>query len=180
MHRFCVAAVVTLMVTLSSSIAADEQTDTTSVPASLTASSPVAITSPSIRAAITASATASPRATYESSISLDARPPTRPIVLPALYAGFITLQALDTSYTLRALPVFATEANPLMRGVTKYPAAFVALKAGLTIGGIMHSERLWKNDHRVAAVVLMAASNGLMAVVVARNASVLQKAQLQP
>jgi hypothetical protein len=75
------------------------------------------------------------------------------------------------------VPLLATEANPLMKGVTKYPAAFIALKAGLTLGGIVHSERLWKNNHRVAAVALMAASNGLMAVVVARNASVLRRAQ---
>jgi hypothetical protein len=64
-----------------------------------------------------------------------------------------------------------------MKGVTKYPAAFVALKAGLTIGAIMNAERLWKDDHRVAAIVLMAASNGLMAVVVSRNASTLRQSQ---
>jgi hypothetical protein len=38
----------------------------------------------------------------------------------------------------------------------------------------MNAERLWRDDHRVAAIVLMAASNGLMAVVVSRNASTAQ------
>jgi hypothetical protein len=127
-------------------------------------------------AAITAAA-ASQRVDFESAMSVAERPLRRPIVLPGLYAGFITLQALDVSYTLRSLPLLAKEVNPLMKGVTKYPAAFVALKAGLTIGAIMNAERLWKDDHRVAAIVLMAASNGLMAVVVSRNASTLRQSQ---
>ena len=159
MHRFCVAAVLGLLVIVSSSVAAEE-TSTTLMPAT-----------------ITAAASASQRVDFESAMSVAERPPRRPIVLPGLYAGFITLQALDTSYTLRSLPLGAREVNPLMSGVTKYPAAFVALKAGLTIGAIMNAERLWKDDHRVAAVVLMAASNGLMAVVVSRNASTWREAQ---
>lgn len=160
MHRFCVAAVMGLMVILSSSVAADEETATMLMPA-----------------AITTAASASQRVDFESAMSVAERPLRRPIVLPGLYAGFITLQALDTSYTLRSLPLLAREVNPLMRGVTKYPAAFVALKASLTIGAIMNAERLWRDDHRVAAIVLMAASNGLMAVVVSRNASTLRQAQ---
>ena len=159
MHRFCVAAVLGLLVIVSSSVAAEE-TSTTLMPAT-----------------ITAAASASQRVGFESAVSVAERPPRRPIVLPGLYAGFITLQALDTSYTLRSLPLLAREVNPLMKGVTRYPAAFVALKAGLTIGAIMNAERLWKDDHRVAAVVLMAASNGLMAVVVSRNASILRQSQ---
>ena len=159
MHRFCVAAVLGLLVIVSSSVAAEE-TSTTLMPAT-----------------ITAAASASQRVDFEFPMSVAERPPRRPIVLPGLYAGFITLQALDTSYTLRSLPLLAREVNPLMKGVTRYPAAFVALKAGLTIGAIMNAERLWKDDHRVAAIVLMAASNGLMAVVVSRNASILRQAQ---
>jgi hypothetical protein len=148
-----------LLVILSSSVAADEETTTTVMPAAITA------------------AAASQRVDFESAMSVAERPLRRPIVLPGLYAGFITLQALDVSYTLRSLPLLAKEVNPLMKGVTKYPAAFVALKAGLTIGAIMNAERLWKDDHRVAAIVLMAASNGLMAVVVSRNASTLRQSQ---
>jgi Domain of unknown function (DUF5658) len=157
--RFCVAVVMGLLVILSSSVAADEETTTTVMPAAITA------------------AAASQRVDFESAMSVAERPLRRPIVLPGLYAGFITLQALDVSYTLRSLPLLAREVNPLMKGVTKYPAAFVALKAGLTIGAIMNAERLWKDDHRVAAIVLMAASNGLMAVVVSRNASTLRQSQ---
>jgi uncharacterized protein DUF5658 len=157
--RFCVAVVMGLLVILSSSVAADEETTTTVMPAAITA------------------AAASQRVDFESAMSVAERPLRRPIVLPGLYAGFITLQALDVSYTLRSLPLLAKEVNPLMKGVTKYPAAFVALKAGLTIGAIMNAERLWKDDHRVAAIVLMAASNGLMAVVVSRNASTLRQSQ---
>jgi hypothetical protein len=149
-----------LLVIWSSSIAAEEETATTLMPA-----------------AITSGASTSQRVDLESAMTAADRPPRRPIVLPGLYAGFITLQALDTSYTLRSLPLLAREVNPLLMGVTKYPAAFVALKAGLTIGAILNAERLWKDDHRVAAIVLMAASNGLMAVVVSHDASTLRRAQ---
>src|SRR5262245_48979569 len=160
MNRFCVAAIVGLLVLPSSSIAADELAATTLMPA-----------------AITTAASVPQRVDFESAMTVAERAPRRPIVLPGLYAGYITLQALDTSYTLRTVPSLAREVNPLLKHVTKYPPAFVALKAGLTVGAILNAERLWKDDHRVAAIVWMVASNGLMAAVVARNASVLRQAQ---
>jgi uncharacterized protein DUF5658 len=161
MHRFCVAAVMSLLVIVSSNVAAaDEETATKSK-----------------TMVMTTSASAFERTDVEAAPIVVQRPPSRPIVLPSLYAGFVTLQVLDTSYTLKALPMGAVELNPFMKGVTKYPAAFVALKAGLTIGAIMNAERLWKEDHRVAAIALMAASNGLMAVVVSHNASTLRQAR---
>ena len=97
MHRFCVAAAMSLLVIWSSSVAADEETASTLMPA-----------------AITTAATAAQRVNLESTMNVAERPPRRPIVLPGLYAGFITLQALDTSYTLRSLPLGAREVNPLM------------------------------------------------------------------
>ena len=51
----------------------------------------------------------------------------RPSVLPALYATSAALQGYDAASTLRALQNGAHEANPMMKGVVKSPAAFVAM-----------------------------------------------------
>jgi hypothetical protein len=76
----------------------------------------------------------------------------RSLVLPSLYVSLSALQAYDVYSTLTALGHGATEANPMMQGVVGNPTAFVALKS---------------------AVLLMVASNGLMAYVARHNASVL-------
>ena len=103
--------------------------------------------------------------------------PRRPMLLPSLYAGAARLQGYDVYSTLTALKSGATEANPLMKGITKSPAAFVVLKAGVTMASIMTAERMWKNNRRVAAVMLMVVSNGMLAAVAAHNASTLRRVQ---
>ena len=56
----------------------------------------------------------------------------RPSMLPALYATSAALQGYDTFSTLNALRNGAREANPFMKGIVNNPAAFVAMKAGVT------------------------------------------------
>ena len=97
----------------------------------------------------------------------------RPSILTALYGGSAALQAFDAFSTLKALKGGAVEANPLMKGVVGNPGAFIAIKATVTGASILAAEQMWRNNHRVAAIVMMAASNGIMAVVAAHNASVL-------
>jgi hypothetical protein len=94
-------------------------------------------------------------------------------VLPSLYVASALLQGYDSYSTLSALKHGAREANPLMSGVTRYPAAFVGLKASVSVLAIMASEKMWKNHNRVGAVLTMTLSNGLMAAVAANNARVL-------
>ena len=100
------------------------------------------------------------------------RKPTRPTALVPLYAGFATLQALDYASTTSALQSGnAREANPMMKGIVGNRAAFVAVKAAATAGVIYAGEKMWKKN-RVAAVIFVAALNGAMTAVVARNYSV--------
>jgi hypothetical protein len=101
-------------------------------------------------------------------------PGTRSLVLPALYVSLSALQAYDVYSTLTALKHGAAEGNPLMQGVVGNPAAFVALKAGVTGASIYGAEKLWRQDKKVQAVLLMVASNGLMAYVAHNNARVLR------
>jgi len=99
----------------------------------------------------------------------------RPPVLPALYATSAALQGYDAFSTLSALRNGAHEANPLMKSVVKSPAAFVAMKAGVTAASIMAAEQLWKNHHRMGAVGMMVATNVMMGMVAAHNSHVLSQ-----
>ncbi len=98
----------------------------------------------------------------------------RPTLLPSLYVSLTALQAYDVYSTLTGIKHGATEANPIMQNVVGNPAAFVALKAGVTGISIYAAERLWKQNRKKTAIVLMIASNGLMGYVAAHNASVLR------
>ena len=97
----------------------------------------------------------------------------RPSILPALYATSAALQSYDAYSTLSALKNGGREATPLMKGVVKSPAAFVAMKASVTMASIMASESLWKHNHRFGAIGLMVASNLMMGAVAKHNAQVL-------
>jgi hypothetical protein len=101
----------------------------------------------------------------------------RPSILTALYGGSAALQAFDAYSTLKALKGGAVEANPLMKGVVGNPGVFIGIKATVSAASILAAEQMWRNHHRVAAIVMMAASNGFMAVVAAHNASVLNAQQ---
>ena len=101
----------------------------------------------------------------------------RPAALSSMYAGLAALQGYDVYSTMVALKRGATEANPLMAGVTRNPGAFIALKAGMTTVSIVAAERLWRQHHRAQAVAVMAISNGFMALVAAHNASVVATAR---
>lgn len=99
---------------------------------------------------------------------------SRPGILPALYASSALLQALDVKLTLQALKLGGVELNPAMRGIVKRPAAFMAFKAAAASVTILAAERLWRTGHRKTAVVLMAVTTGVMAVVGLKNASVVR------
>ena len=92
--------------------------------------------------------------------------PKRPGLLPMLYGTYAGLQVMDIVSTRKAIAAGAREANPLMqRGGM---AATVAIKAASGVGMVYVSEKVWKK-HRVGAIVLMAAMNGVSAAVVAHN-----------
>ena len=96
--------------------------------------------------------------------------PSRPAALPVLYVGYAALQGVDLWQSARLLETGAREINPVMAGATGHPAAVIAVKAATTAGTLYFVERLWKNDHRVAAIVTMVAVTGATAAVAAHNA----------
>lgn len=146
----------------------------------LTASSAVAddqMIARAIRNAFSASSSSAAENKGSQTLNSERRhtpPPERPRPLPALYGGAVFLQSCDAYLTLVALKRGASEANPVLRPVSGEPIAFIAVKAGLTATSIVGVERLWKDNHRVSAVALMAASNALMIVINAHNVAVLR------
>jgi hypothetical protein len=101
--------------------------------------------------------------------------PSRPTMLPALYAGYAALQAYDIYSTQQALKRGATEANPLMQGVVGNSGAFVALKAGVAASTILAAEQLWKKDKKAAAIGVMVAATAVSSIVAGRNARTLRQ-----
>jgi hypothetical protein len=96
-------------------------------------------------------------------------PGSRGSALPALYVGFAALELYDGLATTAGLRGGAAEANPLVGGAAGNGPALWAIKGGATVGVIYLSERLWRQHHRGQAIGVMLASNGIMAVVAARN-----------
>lgn len=95
-------------------------------------------------------------------------------VLPVLYGTLAGFQAFDGWITVRATTRGASEANPFMTGVASNPGAMWAVKAGTTMASIYGAENLWRRHHRVQAVALMVAVNGIMAAVAVRDASIVR------
>jgi hypothetical protein len=99
----------------------------------------------------------------------------RPSGLLAAYVAQAALQSYDVYSTLQATRGGAAEQNPVVGGLLAHPTAFVAVKTAVAATTILTAEQLWKRGYRKRAVVLMLASNGLMAVVAANNAAVLRR-----
>src|SRR5262249_60134228 len=163
MRRTLVGSLVGLLLLSSSVFAADDDTTATVTPAMAAAATTLA------RPDLTANLNVAPRVAVR----------RRPLALPSLYAGSVFLQSYDAYSTLSALRNGGTEANPLMKGITKSPVAFIGLKAGVTMMSIMAAERMWKDNNRVRAVLTMVATNGFMAAVAAHNTAVLHRVQQQ-
>lgn len=96
------------------------------------------------------------------------RPRATTAILTSLYVSTAAMQALDVHSTLRALNQGAVEANPMMSPLTKNPAAFIAVKAGVAASTIFAARSLAKRN-KVAAIVTLAAINSAYAMVVSHN-----------
>ncbi len=160
MHRIFATCFLALALTASAAFAADDQ-------------EPVVLTT-AIAEAATSLAT---RVDLKAPVTLvqPAAQHGRPLALPALYATTAVLQGYDAYSTLSVLKQGGVEANPVMKGITKSPMAFIGLKAGMTTLSIISAERMWKRGNRMGAVATMVASNVFMAYVAANNARVLHQ-----
>ena len=97
-------------------------------------------------------------------------PPQKRIdpMMSSLYVSTAVMQGLDVHSTLKALDAGAVEANPLMSGVTKNKAAFIAMKAGIAAGTIFAAHKASKKN-RAAAIISLVAINSVYAMVANHN-----------
>jgi uncharacterized protein DUF5658 len=96
-------------------------------------------------------------------------------LLPGLYVSLAALNGFDAYTTSKGLSLGAAESNPMMRALAGNQATLWAVKGGVTAGSIFIAERLWQKHHKGRAIAVMLATNGLMAAVSVRNASILRQ-----
>jgi hypothetical protein len=89
-------------------------------------------------------------------------------LLNSLYASTVVMQGLDVHSTLSAFKAGAGEGNPIMAGVTKNRAAFVATKAAVAAATIFAVKKIAKKN-KVAAVITLVVVNAAYALVVKHN-----------
>jgi hypothetical protein len=106
-------------------------------------------------------------------VKLGSGPSTRGAILPSLYASLAALNAYDAVSTRSGLSRGAVESNPAMQAIVGHSTSLVAVKAVATASTILVAEHLWKNHHKGQAIAMMVISNGMMALVAAHNASVI-------
>jgi hypothetical protein len=88
--------------------------------------------------------------------------------LTLLQVSFLGLQAMDVVSTVRALNTGHTEGNPLMRGLSSSPLAITGVKAGAAASTLLLARHVARKN-RTAGVVLLAAVNTALSIVVVRN-----------
>jgi hypothetical protein len=120
---------------------------------------------PAIRASLVPAATQVPSAPIQPRLDVKQTPRG---LLPALYAGNVALQVMDTHSTFRALDAGLVESNPMMGWTTAHPVAFVSMKAAATATTILVAEKIRKKYPRRAAL-FMAGVNTAYAFVVMHN-----------
>ena len=89
-------------------------------------------------------------------------------LLSTLYASTAVMQALDAHSTFRALDNGAVEANPLMTGLARNRAAFVAVKALVATTTILATRQMARRS-KLGAVVTIIALNSAYAMIVRHN-----------
>lgn len=97
-------------------------------------------------------------------------------LMTSLYATTAVMQALDVHSTLAALDAGGVEANPIMAGLTRNRAAFIATKAAVAAGAIFAAREVAKHN-KVAAALTLIAINSTYAWVAHHNYQVARAGQ---
>lgn len=120
---------------------------------------------PAIRPSLVAAAAQMPAAPIQARTEIRQTPRG---LMPALYAGNIALQVMDTHSTFRALDAGMVESNPVMRWTTEHPVAFVSMKAAATATTILVAEKIRKK-YPWRAALFMAGVNTAYGLIVSHN-----------
>lgn len=96
----------------------------------------------------------------------------RPKAMLPLYSTLAALHAADAVLTVQGLDAGVHEQNPLMRGNRGVMTLTKMVSMATTV---VVAEKMWKRN-RAAAIATMVAANVVTAVVVARNANLVNQA----
>jgi hypothetical protein len=99
---------------------------------------------------------------------------TDPAFMKKMYVSSAVLHAVDVGTTLVALRMGAREANPFMRGVSRNPAALIAIKGGAAAGTIYLMKRL-SLTNPYAAGVGITVINSALAIVAVNNVQAISR-----
>ncbi len=76
---------------------------------------------------------------------------------------------------MRVIRAGGTESNPLMRPVAGHEGAMMGVKVAAAVATVIGAETLWRDNHRIAAIVASVVVNGGMAMIARHNAQVLAR-----
>ena len=101
----------------------------------------------------------------------------RRAVLSALHMATGVVQGYDGMLTLKVMRAGGIETNPLIKPVASNQGAMMAIKVGAALSTVIGTEQLWRNDHKLGAIVASIVANSAMAMVAHHNAKVLATLQ---
>lgn len=110
----------------------------------------------------------------ERSLPPEMRRDPRRVLLSSLHLATGVVQGYDGMLTLRVLKAGGVETNPLIKPMGTNKGAMMAVKAAAAVSTVIGAESLWRNDHKVGAIVASILANGAMAMVARHNAKVLK------
>jgi hypothetical protein len=101
----------------------------------------------------------------------------RRAVLSSLDVLAAVVQGYDGVLTLQVVRAGGVESNPLLKPVASQQGAMMAVKVAAAISTVVGTEVLWRNDHRIGAIVASVLANSAMLMVARHNAQVLAQMQ---
>ena len=138
-----------------------------------TASAPLRLPTGVRLMTLTANTDGGEQSAIDRSLPPEMRRDPRRAVLSSLHLATGVVQGYDGMLTLRVLRAGGIETNPLIKPMGTNKGAMMAVKAAAAVSTVIGAESLWRNDHKVAAIVASVVANGAMAMVARHNAKVL-------
>ena len=122
---------------------------------------------------LTANTDAGEQSAIERGVPREMRRDPRRAVLSSLHLATGVVQGYDGFLTLKVLRAGGIETNPLIKPVAGNKGAMMAVKAAAAVSTVIGAESLWRNDHKVGAIVASILANGAMVMVARHNSKVL-------
>ncbi len=176
MKHLCPALVLvgTLLISVSAVAAPADDVEARVEPTPATApSAPLRLPTGAHLMTLTANADDGEQSAIGRSLPPEMRRDPRRAILSSLHLATGVVQGYDGFLTLRVLRAGGIETNPLIKPMATNKGAMMAVKMAAAVSTVIGAESLWRNDHKVGAIVASIVANSAMAMVAHHNAKVL-------